>query len=492
VVTDEQVRLLMSLIEKEVTLRTAAAKAGMDPKTARKYRDCGKLPSELATPRTWRTREDPFDGVWESEIVPLLEHNAGLQALTLFEWLQREHPGRFADGQLRTLQRRLKQWRGLSGPPKEVYFPQVHQPGRLCQSDFTDMSQLAVTIEGQPFAHRLYHFVLTYSNWETGSVCFSESFESLSDGLQEALWKLGGVPERHQTDRLSSAVQNLDEKKDFTERYKALLRHYGLDGQKIQAGKANENGDVEQSHYRFETAVDQALMLRGSRDFASRKEYESFLEALFAQRNAGRRERFEEELRVLRRLPRRKVESCRRIRVRVRPSSTIRVLNNTYSVASRLIGEHVDLRIRAERVEVWFAQRKVDELPRLAGRGQCRIEYRHVIDWLVRKPGAFANYRYRDDLFPTSRFRMAFDSLDERCEKPAGEYLKILELAAKQGEDRVDQALASAIEQERPITFERIKQRVLSTSSSEVSYEVSIAEVDLKQYDELLRTAEVA
>lgn len=198
-VTNNQVRMLMKLIQTEKTYAIAAAKAGMDEKTARKYRRIGKLPSEIKKERTWRTRKDPFEAVWD-EIKSKLEINPGLEARTLFEDLQRRYPGRFFDGQLRTLQRRIKIWRATEGPGKEVYFPQKHQPGKLCQSDFTHMGALGVTINRQRFDHLLYHFVLTYSNWETGTICFSESFESLSEGLQNALWDLGGVPQVHQTD----------------------------------------------------------------------------------------------------------------------------------------------------------------------------------------------------------------------------------------------------------------------------------------------------
>src|SRR5262249_39778386 len=162
------------------------------------------------------------------------------------------------------------------GPAKEVFFAQVHHPGRLGASDFTHCEELRVTIAGSPFPHLIYHFVLTYSNWETGTVCFSESLESLSEGLQNALWQLGGVPEVHRTDRLTAAVQPGAHPDVFKRRYQALLRHYGLRGQAIQAGKGNENGDVEQRHHRFKTALDQALLLRGSRDFDSRDRYATF------------------------------------------------------------------------------------------------------------------------------------------------------------------------------------------------------------------------
>ena len=307
----------------------------------------------------------------------------------------------------------MKLWRALEGPSREVYFPQEHRPGELCQSDFTSMSALGVTIARQRFDHLFYHFTLSYSNWETGSMCVSESFENVSEGLQASLWELGGVPRTHRTDRMSTAVRKTEDPDEFTERYGALLRHYGLRGARTNASSPHENGDIEERHRRFKGAVDQALMLRGSRDFESREAYEAFVRGVQASLNRGRRVRFEEELALLRPLPATRLEACKRLRVRVRSSSTINVDRNVYSVESRMIGEVVDVRLHAECVEVWYGQRKVHEIPRLRGRGKHRVNYRHVIDWLVRKPGAFEHYVYREELFPTSRFRMAYDWLGE-------------------------------------------------------------------------------
>ena len=343
-VTNREVRRLMELLGKGMGLAAAAAKADMDEKTARKYRSLGKMPHELRVEHFWRTREDPFNDFWAG-VEENLEINPGLEAKTLFEDLQRRYPGRFSDGQLRSLQRRVKIWRALQGPPREVFFPQVHKPGELCESDFTSMNPLGVRIQRQPFEHLLYHFVLTYSNWETGTICFSESFESLSEGLQNALWELGGVPELHRTDQLSAAVKRPDNPEEFTQRYRALLEHYGLQGHKTQGESPNENGDVEQRHYRLKRALAQSLMLRGSCDFSSRQEYGVFLRKLFAQLNSGRRDRFEEEVKVLRRLPPRRYDTCKRLWVRVGPSSTIRANHNVYSVDSRLIGEKIEVRL---------------------------------------------------------------------------------------------------------------------------------------------------
>lgn len=493
-VTDKQVRRLMMLMKTEKTLAGAAAKAGMDEKTARKYRDLGRLPSQLAPQHTWRTRPDPFAGVWE-EIAEKLRLAPGLEAKTLFEDLQRRHPGRFADGQLRTLQRRIKLWRATEGPPREVFFAQLHRPGELCQSDFTHLGALGVTIAGQPFEHMIYHFVLTYSNWEAATICFSESMESLSEGLQNALWELGGVPRAHRSDRMTAAVNKPDHPEQFTRRYAALLRHYGLEGHKIRTGRPNENGDVEQRHHRFKRALDQALMLRGSRDFATRADYGQFVGKLLAQLNAGRRNRLAQELDVLRRLPPCRLEACKRLEVTVSAGSTIRVSNNTYSVSSRLIGERVGVRLYADRLEVWYGQRCMEKMERLRGEGKHRIQYRHVIDSLVRKPGAFENYRYRADLFPTLRFRMAYDHLSRHRTRAraAGQYLAILELAARENEAAVDETLGHLLDQGEEITFEAVRVRIASGERRSGAPEPAVAPVDLGLYDQaLLGGVEVA
>lgn len=476
----------MKLVSAGEPLGRAALKAGMDEKTARKYRNQGKLPSESRTPHTWRTHPDAFATVWD-EVRGLLEVNPGLQAKTLFQELQRRYPGQFQDGQLRSFQRKVKAWRALAGPPKEVYFPQEHQPGELGASDFCHLSSLQVTLAGRPFPHLLYHFVLTYSNWETGTLCCSESFESLACGLQQALWELGGAPQRHRTDSLSAAVQPLDGKEGFTRRYSALLAHYGLRGEAIQPGKAHENGDAEQRHYRFKSALDQALLLRGSRDFPDREAYARFVRDLFRQLNAGRRERLQEELARLRPLPPTRLDVVTRLKVKVGPSSTIRVLCNTYSVPSRLIGETVEVRLAIEQLEVWYAQQCVARLPRLRGKFQHHIQYRHIIDWLVRKPGAFAQYRYRADLFPTSRFRIAYDALRRTHPGAADrEYLALLLLAAKETEQGVDDALRLLLATDQPLTPDSVEALVRSGRVLPPATGIQVAPVDLAAYDVLL------
>jgi hypothetical protein len=210
---------------------------------------------------------------------------------------------------------------------------------------------------------------------------------------------------------------------------------------------------------------------------------------LFVGLNAGRKQRLVEEMAVMKELPERRLESYKRERVKVDSGSLIYADRNVYSVPSRLIGEQVEARLYMDRVEIWYGQRKLEEMPRLRGRQKHRVDYRHIIDWLVRKPGAFENYRYREELFPTSRFRMVFDGLQERLGSRGGikEYLGILELAAKESETKVDESLRVLLEKGEgsalTITTKKVKE-AMEQSRGE-GKEVSVAAVDLRLFDEL-------
>jgi hypothetical protein len=486
-VKEGQVRLLVRYRLLGESPELAAAKSGMSTKTARKYLNGGKMPDEMQIEHNWRTRGDPFAQVWE-ELEELLKDSEGkLEAKTAFDYLQRKYSGQFRPGQLRTLQRRFKEWRALKGSHKEVFFSQVHQPGKLAEFDFTRMNSLGVTIQGVPFEHMVWHFVLTYSNWESVGICFSESFESFSHGVQSALWELGAAPLELRIDCMSAAVKNINNRHDFTKRLEGLLEHYDMRGSRINPRCANENGDVEQRHNRLKKAVEQVLLLRGSRDFNSRDEYINFLREIVQRLNEPRREKLSQELLLMKHLPARRLETAKRCQVKVSSASTIVVEHNIYSVDSRLIGENVEVRIFAEHLDLWYAQRKIDQLPRLRGRGKHRINYRHIIDWLSRKPGAFENYRFRDDLFPTTNFRLVYDRLRAQNSSTAvRQYLSILLLAAYDSEDAVDKALALFLRNEEPIGAEQVKELIKTGQEAERFLDVFIAPVDLLEYDALL------
>ena len=265
------------------TLAAAAAAAGMSERTARRCQS-GGLPSTAKAPRTWRTREDPFANVWQSEVVPQLvaDTDGRLQALTLFTALCRRHPGRFQPGQLRTLQRRVREWRAQYGPDREVYFEQVAVPGREAAFDFTDASDLGVTIRGVVFPHLLFEWVLSYSRWTYVGLALSETFEALVAGVQGALWTLGAAPAVLRHDNLSAATHELRRSggRQLTVRFRQVLEHYGLRSSRIQPGKPHENGVAEQAHFRTKTAIEQALLLRGDRDFVDEAAYLRFVRAV--------------------------------------------------------------------------------------------------------------------------------------------------------------------------------------------------------------------
>jgi transposase len=484
---DGEIKLLLDERGKGASQKLAAARAGVSERTARKYEQAGKLPSQMKKPRTHRTRDDPFVGDWPW-VEGQIREDPALQVKTLFALLCAAFPGRYQEGQLRTLQRHVQAWRVRHGPGQEIMFPQVHLPGRMAQSDFTSMNALGVRLAGTPFPHLVYHLVLTYSNVEAMRVCFSESFEALSEGLEYCLWQIGGVPAWHRTDNLTAAVRDLDRDgmHEFTQNYRALLAHYGLQPSANTAGQAHQNGDVEQSHFRFKQAVDQALRVRGSRDFADRAGYERFLAELVRQRNLTRSVRFEADWAALRPLPTAPLDFTRELTVRVSRFSLVRVLLNHYSVPSRLIGATLKVRVRSETLELYHGPAPVLTLPRLSGRNRHRIDYRHLIWSLVRKPGAFANYCYREELFPTTTFRRAYDELLAATPTKAdAQYLRLLHLAASTSESEVELAIKLLLEGGATPTFEAVRELAGSSKPSPAPTIVK-ATIDLSDYDTLL------
>jgi len=488
VITDEQARKLRDELARGAQLYLAAARAGMSERTARDWRE-GPLPSEARPERTWRTRQDPFADVWpwvESE----LRRDGELEALTLFEQLQEQHPGRFQEGQVRTLQRHVRRWRALGGPPREVMFGQVIEPGRQAQSDFTSMNEVGVTIAGEPFPHLLYHFQLPYSNWEYAEIAFSETYEALARGFQNGAFTLGGVPSEHRTDNLSAATHDLHEEegRGFNERYGALMRHYGVTPTTNNPGRGHENGDVEKSHDVLKHRIVQALKMGGSTDFATREAYAAFVEQLVAKRNRARTARLADELPKLRPLPARKLDAFRDMTARVCSGSTVRVAKNTYSVPSQLIGREVSIRMHADLVEVRLGGTVVERMERLRGQERHRVQYRHVIHSLVRKPGAFRAYRYRDELYPRVVFRRAYDALCARFgERGDGEYLKVLHLAAMTSEGDVAAALELLVDAGRVPEIAAV--RGLVAEEPPAVPVVHVRAPDLTSYDALLSLA---
>ena len=486
-VTDVQVRRLMEEHTKHGRVDLASLRAGMHRNTGRKYLRAGKVPSELRKPRKWRTRKDPFGQDW-AEIAERLSEAPELEAKALFEDLCERFPGRYQEGQLRTLQRRIKQWRALHGPPRELFFEQEHRPGEAMQTDFTSVAMLRITISGEAFPHLLCHQVLPYSNWEWATVTRSESMSALKRGVQAAVFQLGRVSEYHQTDNSSAATHSLDAgKREFNAEYAALMRHLGMTPRTTAIGEKEQNGDIEAMHRAFKRRLEQHLLLRGSRDFESVEAWEGWLQAIAVKANVLRSERLTEELAVMRVLDVHRLPEYREEEMRVKQGSTIRVKNNTYSVPSRLKGERVRVRVYDDRLEVYYGGVHQMTTERLLGEGGHSVNYRHIIWSLVRKPGAFERYRYREALFPTPVFREAYDMLADKLastRKADIEYLRILHLAASTMECEVDIALRLLLADRTVPLADRVKGLVVRERPEIPDVEPMIP--NLEEYDSLL------
>ncbi len=476
----------MEEMQKHGALGRAAMRAGMDRKTARKYVRTGKLPSELRTSHTWRTRDDPFAADWPT-VVAMLEEAPELEATTLFDHLLGRQPDVYAPGQLRTLQRPIRQWRAQRGPEREIFFPQAHRPGEALQTDFTHATALGVTIGGEPFAHLLCHSVLPYSNWEWATVCHSESLAALRRGVQSTLFRLGGVPAFHQTDNSTAATHDLRTgARGFNAEYLTVMAHFSLTPRTIAIGAKEQNGDIEASHGVLKRRLRQHLLLRGSPDFPSIEGYEQWLWEKLDAANRLRQAKLDEELAVLRPLAVTRLPEYRPETAVVTSWSTIRVRRNSYSVPSRLIGEAVRVHVYEPRLEVYHGGVSQLTVERLRGEGGHRINYRHVIWSLVQKPGAFARYRYREDLFPSLTFRRAYDALTAQRDpwKADLEYLRLLHAAASTMESAVEHAMEQALAAGQCPDADTVK-RLVAPPHITVP-DLAVPTVDLGSYDALL------
>jgi transposase InsO family protein len=403
-------------LRKTHPLSVAAAKAGFSVSTAYRLGKDPRLPSQKKTPRG-RRRPDPLVEVWENEVVPMLKAGPSLRPIAVFEELRCRHPD-MSPGMRRTLERRIRAWRAVHGPEQEVIFRQEHPPGRMGLSDFTDMGDLGVTIAGAPLDHRLYHFRLPFSGFEFAHVVLGgESFVALAEGLQKALWALGGVPERHRSDSLSAAFRNLDSdaQEDMTRRYEALCAHYGMTPTRNNPGVSHENGSIESAHGHLKRALEDALLLRGSRDFDDLSAWRRFVDEVVGRRNARNAKRIDLERAALKDLPARKTADYEEILVNVTSSSAFTLRKVFYTVPSRLIGHKLLVRLYDDRLECFLAATHILTLER--GRPQANgkhghvVDYRHLIHSLRRKPMALLNLVYRDQLFPRRAYRRAFEAL---------------------------------------------------------------------------------
>ena len=417
-VTDHQMRLYMKFAQTNRTA-VAAAKASISIATAYRIEKDPRLPSQKKAPRG-RRRPDPLANIFDSEVVPLLKAAPGIRPVAIFEEMVRRHP-ELGSGIRRTLERRIRAWCAIHGDEQEVIFRQVHEPGRMGLSDFTDMGNAGITIAGQLLDHRLYHFRLAYCGFAHAHVVLGgESFVALAEGLQNALWSLGGTPREHRSDSLSAAFRNLDKdaRQDLTRRYEELCGHYGMTPTRNNVGIAHENGSIEGPHGHLKRAIKDALLMRGSADFDDLTAYRRFVDELVSRRNARHAKRIDIERAELRDLPDRRTMDYEEVSVRVTSSGGFTLRKVFYTVPSRLIGHRLRVRLFDDRLDVFVGGTQLTTLPRgrahPSGKHAQVVNYRHVIHSLRRKPMALLNLVYRDQLFPRQAYRQTFDTLLER------------------------------------------------------------------------------
>ena len=491
--TDTQVRIAMRERARGKTREQAAAKANLRSRqTVAKYEELRTYPSEMKRPRAYRTHADDFAEDWP-EIEAMLQEGPELEAKALFEWLCEQKPEKYRAGQLRTFQRRVEQWRGLN-QSQVASLDQVREPGETIQLDGTWLTELEVTIRGELFKHLLIHCVLPYSNWEWGRVTQSESLSAVRLGLQSSLRKLGYVPESVQTDNSAAATRRLGvaeegeagQHRDYTAGYLQLLEHYGLKAESTHVASPNENGDVEAQNGVFKRALKQQLLLRGSRDFDDIEAYEAFLFEMMEKRNRSRQPRVDEEIAVMRPVTATPLATSLMQKVRVSRSSVVRVLKKTYSVPTSLIGKEVTVHIQEWTVDVYYAGQWVERLPRAIGEQSHHINYRHIIDSLLRKPGGFRGYRFREDLFPRLVFRQAWEQLQQWHSPRRADllYLQILHLAARTLEEDVAIALELLVQSGQTWSLEEVK-LLLEPEPAAVPL-LETGPVELGVYDQLL------
>ena len=483
----------MNARELGLTQADAAFIAEISERTSQRI-DSGTHRPNRGTVKEVPHPRDPLAEVWESELEPMLRQEPRLKPMTLFEYLQEKYPGQYPQV-LRTLQRRVKSWKVLHGPSPEVMFELRHEPGMMGISDFTELKGIEITINGEPFAHLLYHYRLTCSGWQYAQIIQGgESFIALSEGLQNALNQSGGVPKQHRTDSLSAAYRNMGghRNKSLTRLYDELCDHYRMEPTRNNKGVAHENGAIESPHGHLKNRIKQALYLRGSCDFASITQYQALINQAVEGLNRQHQDKFEQEQVALQALPQVRVADYEILTARVSTRSTIEVRCILYSVPSRLIGQRVDLHLFHDRILGYFGSQQVFELPRLRvkdkhkRRGRC-INYRHVIEGLRKKPRAFLYCTWQQDLLPNLQFRQLWEALKGQFDRDqaAVVMLEALYIAATQDSE---QAVAEYLEQEltaQILTLKRLQQQFTPSNLLPLP-SLDIQQHPLDSYDTLL------
>ena len=495
-VTDQQMRLFMTLRQTH-SVPVAAAKAGISQATGYRLQAAATLPSQKKTQRG-RRRPDPLADIFDMEVVPLLVSSPGLRPVAVYEELLRRHPD-LGPGIRRTLGRRIRAWRAEHGAEQEVIFRQLHVPGQMGLSDFTAMGKLGVTVAGSALDHRLYHFRLAYSGFEHAHVVLGgESYVALAEGLQNALWALGGVPQEHRTDSLSAAFKNLDKsaQADLTDRVDDLCRHYGMTPTRNTKGVAHENGSVEGPHGHLKRAIADALIMRGSRDFEDLVDYRRFIDEIVGRINARNAKRIDTERPSLKPLPARRTTDCEEITVRVTSSGGFILRKVFYTVPSRLIGHRLRVRLYDDRLELFLGATALVTLPR--GRASSSgshghvVNYHHVIHSLRKKPMALLGLVYRDQLFPRRAFGDMFAHLLEQADAKTACRMTV-ELLALAHDRGCEAGLAAQLEED--LCQKRLPDipalRALFAPAPDSMPKVEVHLTDLSSYDQLVGNAAI-
>ena len=476
----------------------AAAKASISVASAYRIEKDPRLPSQKK-PTRGRRRPDPLAGIFDEEVVPLLKSAPRIRPVAVFHEIQRRHP-ELSDGVRRTLERRIRKWRAVHGAEQEVIFRQKHKPGRMGLSDFTDMGPLAITIAGQPLNHRLYHFRLVWSGFQHAHVVLGgESFTALAEGLQNALWTLGGVPHDHRTDSLSAAFRNLDKdaREDLTRRYADLCAHYGMEPSRNNTSIAHENGAIESPHGHLKMAIEDALQMRGSRDFDDLDAYRSFIDEIVGRRNARNAELINAERAELKPLPKRRTEDYEDATVSVTSSGGFVLRKVFYTVPSRLIGYRLRVRLHDDRLDLFIGATHLMTLPRGRPRSNGThghvVNYRHVIHSLRKKPMALMNLVYRDQLFPREAYRQTFELAVSRMpERQACRLtVKLLAIAHEHGcEAELADALTVCLKDDKLPDLDVLRARFAPDPTTLPKIDVQMPTIDT--YEALLGQAGAA
>lgn len=489
-ITQHQESLYMRKRQQGQNQETAAACAAISERSGRRI-ETGERQS-IPGERHWRTRKDPLDSIWDKELAPLLEREPQLTGLTLWEYLEDEHSDQFPYAVLRTLQRRVKQWKATQGPDKAVIFRQSVPAGQQGLSDFSHPNT-EITLQGEVFTHLLYQFRLAYSGWRYVQIVLGgESYSALADGLQSALTQAGGSPIEHRTDSLSAAFNNHAEEQTLTQSYEALCAHYNVRATRNNLGVSHENGAIECAHGSFKRRLDQALKLRGSADFASLKDYQAFLDKVAERLNKRCQSRFKDEQLALQPLPGERFMDYSELSLKVTRSSTLEIKKVLYTVPSRLIGETVRVHVYHDRLAFFVGQTLTSTVPRVypkAGQERSRsIDYRHLIHSLSAKPQAFRFLQFRDELLPTETYRTLWRHCDQQFDaQDACKWIVgVLRIAKDHDcEERLGHELVAIVDNHQPLpTLKVLQERYLGQQPMP---DIPARQQDLESYDLLLQ-----